>query len=60
VETSNRIMEQIRVMLERSGYPGMGQLQQRRPAGSKKDSRLAVHLPGDRFRAEKTGTRVSG
>ncbi len=45
---------------ECGGNPGMSQLQQRSPSGTKKDCRLPAHLPRDGIWTEKAETGVAG
>src|SRR5262249_13569118 len=52
MEAANGIGERVRVLFDRGGNPGMGELQQQRAARSQEDRGLPVDLPGDRSRTE--------
>ena len=52
MEAANRIGKRVRVLFDRSGNPGMGELQQQRAARSQENRGLTVDLPGDRPRTE--------
>src|SRR5262249_2277599 len=63
METANRIGKRVRVLLDRGGNPGMGELQQQGAARSQENCGLPVDLPGDRSRTEyareRTGRRTT-
>ena len=60
VKATDRIVHQAGVLLQRGGDPGMGQLQQRGPAGTKEDSAFAIDAPSDRLWAEEAVLRFAG
>ena len=60
METADRIMQQVRMLGKRGGDPRVGQLQQRRASGAKKNGRLPIHPPAYRLGAEETMARLPG
>ena len=60
METSDRVVQQVGMLGQRDGNPGVGQLQQRRTPRPEKNCRLAVHMPGDGTRAEEPMARFTG
>ena len=60
METSDRVVQQVGMLGQRDGYPGVGQLQQRRAPRPEKNCRLAVNLPGYGTRTEEPMTRLTG
>jgi hypothetical protein len=58
MESADRIDKCIRVLLDGSGNPGMGKLQQERAARAQENCGLPVDLPGDRPRTEDARERI--
>ena len=60
METPDRVVQQVGMLGQRGGDPGMGQLQQRRAPRPEKDCGFAVYTPGDRTRTEESMAGFTG
>jgi hypothetical protein len=58
VKTGNGFGEQRGVLIERSRYPGMRQLQKRSSAGTEEERGFAIDAPGDGVGSEDTADGI--